>query len=49
MGLPSGSLLLAGGRVEYDYQAAIWLLENEIWNKIGDLEYVNLKKNEIRN
>ena len=44
MGLPSGSLLLAGGYDENDErQRAIWLLENDIWEPIGDLEYVNLK------
>ena len=41
MGLPSGSLLLAGGWVNYERQTAIWLLASDIWQKIGDLENVN--------
>ena len=43
MGLPSGSLLLAGGWDEDERQTAIWLLENDTWQKIGDLKHVNLK------
>ena len=35
MGLPSGSLLLAGGWDNWGRLSAIWLLENDIWKKIG--------------
>ena len=43
MGIPSGSLLLAGGYVHYRRRSAIWLLENGIWNPIGNLQNVNFK------
>ena len=46
VGLPSGSLLLAGGEDENrEVQTAIWLLENDIWKEIGDLENVSKKEN----
>ena len=41
MGLPSGSLLLAGGWVGPEIQKEIWLLENGIWEQIGDLQHVS--------
>ena len=44
MGLPSGSLLLAGGQYSSFPEKAIWLLDYDIWTKIGDLKNVNLKK-----
>ena len=45
MGLPSGSLLLAGGEqmvgaTNWRALTAIWLLQNDIWKKIGDLKNV---------
>ena len=44
IGLPSGSLLLAGGRgFIWKGKSAIWLLQNDIWNQIGDLQSVSLK------
>ena len=44
MGLPSGSLLLAGGAYyfgEWKNLRRIWLLNNNVWSKIGDLLEVN--------
>ena len=41
MGLPSGSLLLAGGWDESERQKEIWLLENDIWEQIGNLTNVS--------
>ena len=43
MGLPSGSLLLAGGYDGNEYQRAIWLLESGIWSQIGNVQKVNFK------
>ena len=48
MGLPSGNLLLAGGRIwegnDWFPQTAIWLLQDDIWTQIGDLQNVRLKR-----
>ena len=48
IGLPSESLLLAGGRRFddgiYVPQTTIWLLQNDMWNQIGNLKNVIIKK-----
>ena len=44
IGLPSGSLLLVGGLDKDDVpQTAIWLLKNDLWTQIGNLENVSFK------
>ena len=44
VGLPSGNLLLVGGSGVWPAVfTAIWLLKDDVWTKIGDLQTVNLK------
>ena len=43
MGLPSGSLLLAGGTTSDGFQSTIWLLEDDAWKEIGHLRQVNIE------
>lgn len=47
IGLPSGSLLLAGGqRFEDNYvdiEKAIWILGNNTWRKIGEIQNVSVR------
>ena len=46
IGLPSGNLLLAGGETyenDWGAQTAIWLLENDTWKIIGNLQNVSFR------